>query len=131
MKCISDSLTSLPQEEGSVTAHTVHHDIDSNSYSSSITIPPTSTLARRRIYDKKQYCLFCQRPFQKIARHLLSVHKNEGDVAKAAMYPKNSKERRMLLNQLRKRGNFAYNTGVAYQGSGEMVACYRPRQAKT
>lgn len=133
----NDSATLSPSPKKSLlreqisTVSNILQDTNSNSYSGSITIPATSTSARKRIYDKKQFCLFCQKPFQKIARHLLSVHQNERDVAKAAMYPKNSKERRLQLNQLRKRGNFAYNTGIVHHGSGEMVACYRPSQAKT
>ncbi|XP_067227718.1 uncharacterized protein [Chanodichthys erythropterus] len=83
-----------------------------------------------KTYKKKQYCLYCSKPYSKMARHLEFVHRNEVEVVKAVAYPKNSKERRVQLNHLRKRGNFAHNTDVVRQGHGEMIACYRPKKGK-
>ncbi|XP_073703962.1 uncharacterized protein [Garra rufa] len=89
-----------------------------------------SSRQKGKIYNKKQYCLYCSKPYSKMARHLEFVHCNEVEVAKAVAFPKNSKERRVQLNLLRKRGNFAHNTDVVRQGHGEMVACYRPKKKK-
>lgn len=59
---------------------------------SSVTIKPHEDhKGKLRLYNKKQYCLFCERPFSKIARHLAYVHGNESEVIKALSFPKNSK----------------------------------------
>ncbi|KTG38795.1 hypothetical protein cypCar_00042030 [Cyprinus carpio] len=84
----------------------------------------------RKSYKKKQYCIYCSKPYSKLARHLEFVHRNEVEVAKAVAFPKHSKQRRIQLNLLRKRGNFAHNTSVVRKGHGEMVACYRPKKSK-
>ncbi|XP_052474111.1 uncharacterized protein LOC128030478 [Carassius gibelio] len=84
----------------------------------------------RKTYNKKQYCLYCSKPYSKMARHLEFVHRNEVGVVKAVAFPKHSKERRVQLNLLRKRGNFAHNTDVVRQGHGEMIACYRPKNSQ-
>ncbi len=89
-----------------------------------------SSRQERKTYNKKQYCLYCSKPYSKMARHLEFVHHNEIEVAKAVVFPKHSKERRVQLNLLRKRGNFAHNTDVVRQGRGEMIACYRPKKRK-
>ncbi|XP_042578913.1 uncharacterized protein LOC122137225 [Cyprinus carpio] len=57
-----------------------------------------------RRYTKKHYCLFCEKPQSKIARHLELVHGDQSEVAKAISSPKNSKERKLQLTILRKRG---------------------------
>ena len=98
---------------------------------STIIVSPTSrsSTVRSRAYDKKQYCLFCCKPYSKMARHLETVHCNEVEVVKAVMFPKNSTERRNGLNHLRKRGIFAHNADVVRQGGGHMIPCYRPKQS--
>lgn len=54
-----------------------------------------------RMYNKKQYCLYCKEGFIKMARHLERAHMNEAEVARAFSFPKNSKERRLQLERLR------------------------------
>lgn len=83
------------------------------------------------MYNKRNYCLYCLKPSSKIARHLEAVHGKVEEVARAFLYPKNSKERRNALNILRRRGNFAYNAHVVSKGAGELQACYRPRKARS
>ncbi|KAJ8339651.1 hypothetical protein SKAU_G00342840 [Synaphobranchus kaupii] len=78
-----------------------------------------------RVYDKKHYCVYCQKGFLKISRHLETVHLSEPDVANAVRFPKNSKERHLRLSQLRNRGDYAHNSTVARTGAGEMVVCRR------
>lgn len=90
---------------------------------------PPSKSGSRRVYDKRNYCLFCLQPTSKIARHLETVHKNKEEVARAFQYPKNSRERRNRLNILRRRGNFAHNASVVKRGAGELQACYRPKKS--
>lgn len=85
---------------------------------------PTS---RVRVCDKKQYCLFCSKPLSKLARHLEQVHSTESEVVKALSFPKDSKERKNLLDHLRNRGNFAHNAEVVQRG-GELVPCKKPQK---
>uniref|UniRef100_A0A3B3TG06 Uncharacterized LOC111855400 n=1 Tax=Paramormyrops kingsleyae TaxID=1676925 RepID=A0A3B3TG06_9TELE len=97
--------------------------------SSHILIKGISKTSRgSRVYDKKQYCFFCCRPLSKIARHLEQVHSNEPDVAKALTFPKGSKERKILLEHLRNKGNFAYNAEILEKGQGDLVPCKKPRK---
>ena len=76
----------------------------------SVSVLATSkTFDGKRIYDKKQYCHFCETLVLKYARHLERRHSKEVDVAKALSFPKNSKERKRQLEILRNKGNFQYN----------------------
>ncbi|XP_056313119.1 uncharacterized protein LOC130228708 [Danio aesculapii] len=100
-----------------------------NNRSTSVTPMPTDLQINR--YKKKQYCVYCQKPFSKIARHLEFVHHNELEVAKAFSFDKKSKERRARLHLLKSRGNFAHNAAVSKAGIGEMVACRRPKEEKS
>ncbi|KAL1276722.1 hypothetical protein QQF64_036345 [Cirrhinus molitorella] len=90
----------------------------------------TITKVQKNRYKKKQYCVYCQKPYSKIARHLEFVHRNELEVAKAFSFDKGSKERRVRLSLLKNKGNFAYNAKVSKSRNGEMVACRRPKEVK-
>ncbi|XP_048829702.1 uncharacterized protein LOC125706891 isoform X7 [Brienomyrus brachyistius] len=79
-----------------------------------------------RAYNKRHYCLYCMQPYSKIARHLEQKHENEREVAKACSFPKGSKQRRMHLDFLRNKGNFAHNAAVIRTGEGQLVACKQP-----
>lgn len=77
-----------------------------------------------RLYNKKYYCLFCSKPFSKMARHLESKHKDMPEVARAVAFPKGSKERRLQLSFLRNKGNRCHNAQVLKGGTGMVI----PRQ---
>ncbi|XP_056623629.1 uncharacterized protein LOC130436722 isoform X2 [Triplophysa dalaica] len=79
-----------------------------------------------RVYNKRHYCLYCCKPYAKMARHLEGAHANKCDVAKALSYPKGSKERRKQLDHIRNRGNYAHNAAVLKSGKGELVPSKRP-----
>ncbi|XP_016309115.1 uncharacterized protein LOC107663407 isoform X2 [Sinocyclocheilus anshuiensis] len=79
-----------------------------------------------RVYNKRHYCLYCCKPYAKMARHLESSHANESDVAKALSFPKSSKERKKQLDYIRNRGNYAHNAAVMESGKGELVPYKRP-----
>ncbi|XP_067312125.1 uncharacterized protein [Pseudorasbora parva] len=81
-----------------------------------------------RMYGKKQQCFFCDCAFTKISRHLERKHRNEVEVAKALSHPKGSKERRMQLEYLRNKGNFAYNSTVINTGAGLMIPRKLPKK---
>ncbi|XP_051789917.1 uncharacterized protein LOC114649549 isoform X2 [Erpetoichthys calabaricus] len=80
-----------------------------------------------RVYDKKQFCLFCGKSYAKIARHIEQIHHNETEVAKALQFPRKSKERRLQIDLLRNRGNFAHNVEVLKMGKGMLVPRRQPR----
>lgn len=79
-----------------------------------------------RVYDKRNYCLYCREPQTKIARHLERVHEYKSEVAKALSLPKGSKERKKQLDYIRNKGNYAHNAAVMESRTGELVAFKRP-----
>ncbi|XP_035386759.1 uncharacterized protein LOC113578850 isoform X2 [Electrophorus electricus] len=83
----------------------------------------------KRLYNKKHYCLFCFKPFSKMARHLEDVHSKEQEVAMACSFPKGSKPRRIRLDELRHRGNYTHNIAVLSSGKGDLIPYKRPRGA--
>ena len=76
-----------------------------------VTVKRTWSDGKRR-WDKKHYCVFCQRPQVKIARHLLRKHTDQEEVSAASMLPTGSKQRHLLLEHLRCRGNYLHNIEV-------------------
>ncbi|XP_062852634.1 uncharacterized protein LOC134316234 isoform X2 [Trichomycterus rosablanca] len=81
----------------------------------------------KRVYDKKHYCLFCTKPFSKMARHLEDIHSKEEEVSKACSFPKGSKQRRIYLDELRHKGNYIHNIAVLKSGKGDLIPYKRPR----
>ncbi|XP_026187046.1 uncharacterized protein LOC113144933 isoform X2 [Mastacembelus armatus] len=79
-----------------------------------------------RVYDKRHYCLYCSKPYAKMARHLETAHGTKADVAKAVSFPKGSKERKKQLDYIRNKGNYAHNAAIMEAGKGELVPCKRP-----
>ncbi|XP_058255761.1 uncharacterized protein si:ch211-266o15.1 isoform X2 [Hemibagrus wyckioides] len=79
------------------------------------------TIRAQTSCTKKQFCVYCQKSNTKIARHLERMHSNETDVAYALSFPKKSKRRHMLLEQLRKKGNYKHNIEVIRNGNGDIV----------
>ncbi|XP_018545332.2 uncharacterized protein LOC108892324 [Lates calcarifer] len=61
--------------------------------------------------------VFCRRPQVKIARHLLRKHADQQEVMAASTLPTGSKQRHLLLEHLRCRGNYLHNIEVIRQGS--------------
>ncbi|CDQ60589.1 unnamed protein product [Oncorhynchus mykiss] len=80
----------------------------------------------KRKWDKKYFCLYCNEPHHKIARHLERMHAEEAAVAHAISFPKLSKIRSLLLDQLRNKGNYLHNLEVLQSGDGEIVTKKRP-----
>lgn len=74
-----------------------------------------------RVYNMRHYCMYCFKPYAKIARHLERKHSDLEDVARAFSYPKGSAERKMQLNLIRNKGNRCHNFEVLEEGKGVMV----------
>ncbi|XP_029695858.1 uncharacterized protein isoform X3 [Takifugu rubripes] len=64
----------------------------------------------------------------KIARHLLRKHADEEDVAAASELPAGSKQRHLLLDHLRCKGNYLHNIEVIRQGTGEIIPWRLPSE---
>lgn len=92
-----------------------------------VTVKRTWSDGKRR-WDKKHYCVFCRRPQVKIARHLLRKHADQQEVAAASMLPTGSKQRHLLLEHLRCRGNYLHNIEVIRQGKGEIIPWRQPTE---
>ncbi|RXN22014.1 hypothetical protein ROHU_036771 [Labeo rohita] len=80
----------------------------------------------KRAWDKKHYCLYCSKAQSKISRHLERKHKDIKDVGYAFSFPLGSKERKVLLEQLRNKGDFRHNTDVLEKGSGQIITWKQP-----
>ncbi|XP_049340191.1 uncharacterized protein LOC111192507 isoform X2 [Astyanax mexicanus] len=78
------------------------------------------------MWDKKHFCLYCKKPNTKIARHLERKHCNEIDVARALSFPKGSKQRAALLEEIRNKGDFEHNIEVLENGDGQLITWRQP-----
>lgn len=82
--------------------------------------------AKEPSFTTKNYCYVCGAGFAKLPRHLLRHADEEPDIAEAFALPKNSKERKRLLENLRNRGNYKHNQEVLRNNSGELKLRRRP-----
>nr|XP_020466964.1 uncharacterized protein LOC109966462 isoform X2 [Monopterus albus] len=92
----------------------------------SIVVSVSKKKKGNRVYDKRHYCLYCSKPYAKMARHLETAHATKADVVKAVGFPKGSKERKKALDYIRNKGNYAHNAAIMEAGKGELVPCKRP-----
>ncbi|XP_019211709.1 uncharacterized protein LOC106097188 [Oreochromis niloticus] len=76
--------------------------------------------------SKRNYCYFCGKPQAKISRHL-KTHKTAPDVVHAFSLPRDSNERKSLLEKLRNKGNFKHNAAVLHGGVGPLKVKRRPK----
>ncbi|XP_034538605.1 uncharacterized protein LOC117812108 isoform X3 [Notolabrus celidotus] len=81
-----------------------------------------------RLYNKKHHCFYCKKVVQKMSRHLLRMHNDKIEVAKAFSLPKNSKERRLHLDFIRNKGNFEHNTEVLESQKGKLIPFKQPKK---
>lgn len=98
----------------------------SQDINNSIVVGACQKKGGKRVYDKRHYCLYCRKPYAKMARHLERAHENKSDVAKALSFTKGSKERKKQLDYIRNKGNYAHNAAVMLSGKGELVPSKRP-----
>jgi len=82
----------------------------------------SASCGRKQAYDKCHFCTFCgNKIISKIARHILTVYRKKDTVKNILMLPKDSQNRKLLLQSLVNEGNFKHNTAVIEQGTGEVV----------
>ncbi|XP_039283303.1 uncharacterized protein LOC120351152 [Nilaparvata lugens] len=80
----------------------------------------------KRIWDKRDSCIFCDLLVTNFIRHLTRNHSEEMKVAEILAQPKGSAMRRSMIEKLRKKGNFNYNTNVLREKSGNIITVQRP-----
>ncbi|XP_030205740.1 uncharacterized protein LOC115538217 isoform X1 [Gadus morhua] len=122
----SDSMTFDSQSLTSEATGAEDEPCSSLNKNDSIVVGECQKRSGSRVYDKRHYCLYCSKSYAKMARHLESAHGKESDVAKSFSFPKGSKERKMQLDYIRNRGNYAHNAAVMESGKGELVPFKRP-----
>ncbi|MEQ2233169.1 hypothetical protein ILYODFUR_019194, partial [Ilyodon furcidens] len=94
---------------------------------SSLTVKTcTKKDGHKRIWDKKHYCLYCGQSQSKVSRHLQRRHGDIKDVAYAFSFPLRSQERKVLLEQLRNKGDFKHNVKVIEERRGQIVTWKQP-----
>lgn len=89
----------------------------------------------RKIWDKKHYCVYCNKAFAKLPRHLESKHPGEKEIIKLMSFDRRVKEqgeaRLKLIEKIRKRGDYNHNVKVLETGEGEVVTKKSLTKAKT
>ncbi|KAF5271984.1 hypothetical protein FQR65_LT17493 [Abscondita terminalis] len=69
---------------------------------------PVPTFERGKI--RKYFCIYCKKLFRKFPQHLQVSHTNEEAVKMFMILPKKNAERRKIIETIRRRGDFEYNT---------------------
>ena len=67
------------------------------------------TTNKKHYKDKRTFCCFCDKDVSHFSRHLSTWHQNEIEVQRLQSYKSNSKEKRLALGVLGKRGNYVKN----------------------
>ena len=78
---------------------------------------------------KKHSCLYCNKLYSKMPRHLENMHKNEDNLLEALSYEVGSKERRDKWIEIRREGDFNIYMEV-YQQNLDPVAMRRSKSTK-
>lgn len=86
----------------------------------------------KRLWDKKQVCIYCSRTFAKLPRHLETMHPGEPEVKKLLSLAADKgdtpetkklkiKMRKDILDELKRKGNYSHNIRVLKKGAGELI----------
>ncbi|KAK9875933.1 hypothetical protein WA026_011036 [Henosepilachna vigintioctopunctata] len=89
------------------------------SVQNSLSLLPGKTSAT--VTHKKHSCFYCQKLLNKIYRHYITIHKKEEDVREINTLPSNSGRRKLLLDNLRKKGDYLYNTSIKRTDQPDIV----------
>ena len=89
------------------------------------------TTGKKKSLCKYQVCYYCEKPVLKIARHLMSRHIDEEEIAKIAAKKKlNYHEYRVGIKKVKNHGNFNYNAKILAMGGTELVLARKPVKAR-
>ncbi|KAF5272968.1 hypothetical protein FQR65_LT17269 [Abscondita terminalis] len=61
-------------------------------------------------YTRKYFCVYCKKLFAKLPQHLIHCHVNEEAVANLLKIPPGSKDRKRILQSIRRQGDYEHNT---------------------
>lgn len=101
--------------------------VSSSTDVSKITVMTTSN-RDGRCYDKRYYCLYCNKGKAKIPRHLTTQHKNEPEVIKY-VEENDPITKRNIMMKLRNLGNHYHNVNVIREKKGVLIVAYRPQNS--
>ncbi|XP_066593194.1 uncharacterized protein [Prorops nasuta] len=76
---------------------------------------------------RKHFCLSCKTWQSKISRHLERKHNNEDRVKSFLDLPKKCLDRKIIIEKLRKKGDFMYNL-TKEVNEGKLIVCRRPQE---
>ncbi|KAL5244632.1 hypothetical protein ACI65C_012042 [Semiaphis heraclei] len=80
-------------------------------FNASVQCSRKKPINNKRLWDKTDCCIFCEKNVTNFTRHITRKHTSEIEVARYLSFPQGSKDRKILADQLRKRGNFLCNVG--------------------
>ena len=80
---------------------------------------------------KLHCCLYCEKLYTKMARHLEQKHADEFDVAKVVVLATKSNERRIAWSVLVNKGDYNHNYNVIDKGTGCVIPKYRARTTQS
>ncbi|KAL5238947.1 hypothetical protein ACI65C_006357 [Semiaphis heraclei] len=80
-------------------------------FNASVQCSRKKPINNKRLWDKTGCCIFCEKNVTNFTRHITRKHTSEIEVARYLSFPQGSKDRKILADQLRKRGNFLCNVG--------------------
>jgi len=78
------------------------------------------------IMSRKNYSYICGKPQSKISRHL-KTHKTHTEIVQAFSLPEDSKERKILFEKMRNKGNFKHNIAVLQDGTESLKVKRKPK----
>src|SRR5664279_4525405 len=85
-----------------------------------------STMNGKRVYDKRHYCMYCDKSSTNLSKHLLNKHKTEDHVQEIMRHPMKSLARKLALEKCRNFGDFHHNCEVIKAGEGEIIPWRSP-----
>ncbi|XP_033108973.1 uncharacterized protein LOC117110386 [Anneissia japonica] len=75
----------------------------------------------KRIWDRHNFCVYCNMQYAKLPRHFERKHSSEIEVAQILSLPKKSAKRSMMWGLLKNKGNHAHNSEVLKSGKGFLI----------
>lgn len=76
-----------------------------------VEISKIKQISNKRSWDKTTNCIYCEKNVTNFTRHIIRNHSMEFEVARYLSLPKGSNERKVLADNIHKRGNFLCNVG--------------------
>ncbi|KAK4882289.1 hypothetical protein RN001_005608 [Aquatica leii] len=73
-------------------------------------------------YTRRYFCIYCKKSFAKLPKHLEHCHANEVAVESFIKLPAGSKNRKVIIEKIRRRGDYEHNTNKEYNTGTLLVA---------